>query len=112
MVVEGNLQDQSTSAEYVLGLVSEDQSNVLTLFIPMDVATGILTMTYYDEAAATQGPGAAVYKSATLYTNTDGIIMIDDVSNNTITGSVFFTAVDEAGNELAITAFFRELPLP
>ncbi len=111
MVTEGTVLDQSTNAEYVIGLVSADQRNTLTLFLPLDVAPGILTMQPYDETATTKNPGAAVYINLSLYTNTDGIIMIDTVTNNTITGSVFFSAVDENGNEIAITGFFNELPL-
>ena len=111
MVTEGTLQDQSTNAEFVIALVSEDQRNTLTLFIPLDIAPGILTMKPYNENAATKNPGAAVYMDLSLYTNTDGIIMIDTVTNSTITGSVFFTAVDEKGNEIAVTGFFNELPL-
>ena len=111
MVTQGKVQDQSTSAEYVIGLISEDQQNTLTLFIPMDVASGILTMNRYDKNASTKGPGSAVYMGLTLFTNTDGIIMVDAISENTITGSVFFTAVDENGNEIAVTGFFNELPL-
>ncbi len=111
MVTQGTVQDQSTRAEYVIGLVSEDQHNTLTLFLPLDIAPGILTMKHYDSTSPTKGPGAAVYVGLTLYTNTDGIIMVDAVTNNTITGSVFFTAVDENGNEIAVTGFFNELPL-
>ncbi len=111
MVTQGSVQDQSTNAEYVLGLVSEDQSNTLTLFIPKAVAPGILTMDPYDAAAPTKGPGAAVYIGFSLFTNTDGIIMVDAVTDNSITGSVFFTAVDENGNEIAVTGFFNALPL-
>ena len=68
-------------------------------------------MTSYDAASPTKAPGAAVYMGFTLFTNTDGIIMIDAVTENTITGSVFSAAVDENGKavDVADTAFIWEI---
>lgn len=111
IVNEGTIQDQSTSAEYVIGLVSDDQQNTITLFIPLDVNPGVLIMTPYDSSSSTKGPGAAIYKGLTLFTNTDGIIMIEAMQDNTISGMFAFTAIDESGNEMAVTGFFNELPL-
>ena len=68
-------------------------------------------MNHYDSSFATHAPGAAVYRGFTLFTNTDGIIMIDSAVDNTITGSVYFTAVDQDGNEIAVTGFFNQIPL-
>lgn len=112
IVSHGTLQDQSTSAEYVIDLVSEDLEYRLTLFIPLDVASGIITMQNKDSSVATSAPGAAVYHGSSRFTNTDGIIIVDEVSGNIITGSVFFTAIDEVGNEIAVSGFFNKIPLP
>ena len=111
IVNQGTLQDQSTSAEYVLGLVSEDEQNVLTIFLPLNVAAGVQIMLPYDDNSPTKSPGATVYKGLTLYTNTDGIIMVEEIQNDTISGMVAFTALDESGNQLSVTGFFNQLPL-
>ena len=111
IVSQGNIQDQSTSAEHVIGLVSEDQQNTVTLFIPLNVSPGILVMNPYEDSSATKNPGSAVYKGLALYTNTNGIINIEDMQGNTISGSFAFMAVDESGEELSVSGFFNQLPL-
>jgi len=111
IVDQGTLQDQSTSAEYVIGLISKDQKNAVTLFIPLDVTTGVLIMELYDDSAATKGPGAAVTKGLTLFTNKDGIIVIEAMKGTTISGTFAFMAMDENGNEISVTGFFNQLPL-
>ena len=90
----------------------EDLEYTLTLFIPLDVGSGILTMHFMESPDTASAPGAAIYQGSTRFANTDGIIMVDEVFQNTITGSVFFTAVDDDGNEIAVTGFFNKLPLP
>jgi len=110
-VTEGILQDQSTNAEYVIGLVSEDQKYSLTIFLPLDVATGFYPMTPYDDSSHSQSPGGAIYTDLTLYTNTDGIIMIEEMANNKITGTIVFTAIDQDGNEITVSGFFNQLPI-
>lgn len=111
IVDQGFIQDQSTSAEYVIGLVSEDERNTVTLFIPSPAAPGILVMNPYDADSATQGPGAAVYMGLTRYTNTDGMIMIEVMDADTISGTFSFLAADEDGKEIVVTGFFNELSL-
>jgi hypothetical protein len=110
-ITEGTVQDQSTSAEYVIGLISQDEQHTLTMFIPLDVAASLYPMTVYDADSPTKAPGAAVYAGLTLYTNTDGIIMVDEMVDNKITGTVVFTAVDQDGNEITVSGFFNQLPL-
>jgi hypothetical protein len=111
IITEGSVQDQSTSAEYVIGLISKDERNTVTLFIPLDVASGFLIMNPYDDSSATKGPGATAYKGSTLYTNTDGMIMIEAMNDNTISGTFTFVAVDENNSEIVVTGLFNELPL-
>jgi hypothetical protein len=111
IVAQGSIKDQSTNAEYIIGLVSKDQDNTLTIFLPLDIEQGVYPMKQYDPNAASKAPGAVVYMGLTQYTNTDGIIMVDAMVDNTITGSVHFTAADQNGNEIAVTGFFNTLPL-
>jgi hypothetical protein len=111
IVTQGTTQDQSTSAEYVIGLVNENEGNTVTLFIPLNVSSGILVMNPYDEGSAIKGPGAAVYMDLGLYTNTDGMIIVEAMKDNTISGTFTFVAEDEDGNEIVVSGFFNELPL-
>jgi hypothetical protein len=110
-ITEGTLQNQSNRDEYVIDLVSMDQQHTLTMFIPPDFTANFYQMKPYDEGSITKSPGGAVYVGLTLYTNTDGIIMIDEVVGNKITGTIFFTAVDQDGNEISVSGFFNQLPL-
>jgi len=111
IVGQGSIQNQSTSVEYIISLVSEDQNNILTLLIPFAVSPGSVPMNPYNPSSISNSPGATVNIGFTRYTNTDGIIVIDKIADDTLTGSVFFTAVDDDDNEIAVSGFFNELPL-
>jgi hypothetical protein len=111
IVAEGTIQNQSISVEYVISLVSEDQNNILTLLIPFAVAPGSVPMNPYNPSSISNSPGATVSIGFTRITNTNGIIVIDTITYNTIIGSLFFTALDEDGNQVAFSGFFNELPL-
>ena len=68
-------------------------------------------MNPYNPSSMSNSPGATVNIGFSRYTNTDGIIVIDKIADDTLTGSVFFTAVDEDDNEIGVSGFFNELPL-
>lgn len=110
IVAQGTIKNQDTSVDNVIGLVSEDKNIKLTLFIPFDVLPGRYPMKPYDTSSISNSPGATVDRDFTRFTNTDGIIVIDTIVDNNLTGSAFFTAVDEDGNEISVSAFFNTLP--
>jgi hypothetical protein len=112
-IVGGTIQDQSTTAEYVIGLVSDNTRYAVTLFIPHDVALGSVELRPYDESAATQGPGAAIYVGMWLYYATGGTLTVDAVSDDAISGSFEFTAVHEEDDTKIVTVAgaFDQLPL-
>jgi hypothetical protein len=112
-VVGGMVQDQSTTSEYVIGMVSEDTRYAVTLFLPHDVAPGQVALKPYDKSAATHGPGAAMYIGIWLYQATDGTLTIDSVSDDTVSGSFEFMAVreDDAAKTAIVAGTFNQLPL-
>ena len=113
VVKGGTVQDQSTTSEYVIGLVSPDERYAVTLFLPHDVAPGIIDLNPYDRSAATKGPSAAIYIGMWLYYATDGIFAVESVSDDAISGSFEFTAVhqEDAAKTVTVAGWFEQLPL-
>jgi hypothetical protein len=104
-------QPQPAGDEYVVVLSGIKPENTVTLFLPRNAAADMLMMVPYDANATTHAPGATIQLGSTLYTSTDGIIMVEATDGNTISGSMFFVAVDESGAELSVSGFFNALPL-
>ncbi len=112
VLVEGEqAQPQPAGDEYVVVLPGKQPENTITLFLPHDAAADMLMMVPYDASAAAHAPGATIQLGSALYTSTDGIIMVEAMDGNTISGSMFFVAVDESGAELSVSGFFNALPL-
>ena len=109
----GTVQDQSTPAEYVIGLVDDSTRYSLTLFIPLDVAAGKIPLKPYNKASPTKGPGTAIYIGMWLYHGTEGIMIVDSVKDNKVTGQFSFTAVHESdpSKVITVTGAFKDLPL-
>jgi hypothetical protein len=110
----GALQNQSTSAEYVLGLVSTDAHYAVSLFLPLDVKQDMLVLKPYDRNAAQKAPAAAILVGSTYYyADNSGIIMISDVTNGKISGSFVFLATDKTDTNkfVSVTGGFKGIPL-
>jgi hypothetical protein len=60
-VKSSKLQNQSTSAEYVVGLISQDDRYALSLFLPLNLKERTIKLAGYNDAAATKAPSAAIY---------------------------------------------------
>lgn len=113
-LVEGStLQYQSTTEEYVIGLVSPDERHTLTLFLPFELSDGLLTLVAYDSASPTKGPSTAIYVGFKLYVATEGFIDFVDTAGGKITGTFYFSAVnkDDASDTIIVTGEFSQLPL-
>ena len=111
MVSGEQAESQANSDEYEIVLSGVNAENTITLYLPRNLATDMLVMVPYDVNASTHAPGAAIQLGSTLYTSTDGIIMVEAADGNTVSGSMFFVAVDENGAELSVSGFFNALPL-
>ena len=72
IVEQGVLQYQSTSAEYVIGLISEDTRYSLSLILPMDLNSGPLPMLPYESGSFSKGPTTAMYIGVHLYISDGG----------------------------------------
>jgi hypothetical protein len=110
-VEEGTIQDQSTTSEYVIGLVSQDQNQTLSLFLPLDLGADFLTLKPYDSGSASKAPSAAIYIGLVFYTATDGFLWIESITDNTITGEFYFTGTNENGITAYVTGFFNQIPI-
>lgn len=111
-VENGSIQDQSTTSEYVIGLVSQDERHTVTLFMPHELSD-MLMITPYDSSSLTHGPGSAIYVGFTLYTANDGFFVFDEITDDTVTGTFFFNAAnqDDPNDIIQVAGSFSELPL-
>ena len=113
IIDKGTFQDQSTSAEYVIGFVSADFRYVVSLFIPLDVAPGAINFGEYPRGSFSKSPNAAIFIGSGLYYADGGVIMIELVDNNLLTGSFVFTGTWEADDsrKVTVSGVFNQYPL-
>lgn len=113
IIENGSIQDQSTTSEYVIGLVSQDERHTMTLFMPHELSDIMLTVTPYNASSLTHGPGAAIYVGFTLYTANDGFFVFEEITADFVTGTFFFNAAnqDDPNDIIQVTGSFNELPL-
>ena len=111
-VEQGVLQYQSTSDEYVIGLISEDFRYSLSLILPMNLNPGPLPLIPYNSGSFSKGPTTAIYIGVHLFEADAGLIMFDKVGD-TITGSFVFAAHDgdDPTRMIAVTGVFNQIPL-
>jgi hypothetical protein len=115
-IQDGIFQDQSTTNDYVLGLMEpgDFSRHSVTLFLDRGVQPGAIIMEPYDGNKAAKAPSAAIFIGAWYYYATDGVIVVDSIENNTITGSFSFNAVHEQDKSktASIAGTFANIPLP
>ena len=113
IIDKGTLQDQSTTDEYVIGFVSQNFRYAVSLFIPLDVAPGALNFGKYDRTAFAKSPNAAIYIGAGYYYADGGVIMIDSVDGNKVTGSFVFVGTSEydESRKVTVSGVFNQYPL-
>jgi len=113
IIDKGILQDQSTSNEYVIGFVSADFRYSVSLFIPLGVAPGALNFGEYPRGSFSKAPNAAIFIGSGLYYADGGVIMIESVENNLLTGSFVFIGTWEADNsrKVTVSGVFNQYPL-
>ena len=113
IIDKGTLQDQSTSDEYVIGFVSADFRYSVSLFIPLDVAPGVINFGKYPRGSFSKSPNAAIFIGSGLYYANGGVIMIESVENNLLTGSFAFTGTWEADDsrKVTVSGVFNQYPL-
>jgi hypothetical protein len=74
-----------------------------------------ITLIPYDPFGSTKAPSAAVYIEDVLYTAlADGMFILEEVTDDTISGTFFFEAVNENDPEdvISVMGTFVEIPLP
>jgi hypothetical protein len=113
IVESGEVQDQSTAKEYIIGLVSTDYRYSATLFIPHTVSATIIPMLPYEMLAQTKGPSGTIYIGMDLYTADEGVFVIEAVEGDTISGTFYFSATneDDPDTVISVVGAFNQLPL-
>ena len=113
IIDKGTFQDQSTSDEYVIGFVSADFRYSVSLFIPLDVTPGVINFGKYPSGSFSKSPNAAIFIGSGLYYADGGVIMIESVDNNLLTGSFVFTGTWEADDsrKVTVSGVFNQYPL-
>jgi hypothetical protein len=106
------LQYQSTSDEYVIGLISEDMRYSLSLFLPLDLSTGSLPLIPYESGSFSKSPTTAIYIGFRLYIADGGLVLLESV-DDTITGSFIFVAhdKDDPSQVVTVSGAFNQIPL-
>ena len=110
---KGTLQDQSISTEYVIGFVSADFRYSVSLFIPLDVTPGVINFGKYPGGSFSKAPNAAIFIGSGLYYADGGVIMIESVEKNLLTGSFVFVGSWEADDsrKVTVSGVFNQYPL-
>jgi hypothetical protein len=73
----------------------------------------MLTIVGYDESASAKSPSATVYTASTLYAATEGMIILEDSTDEVISGTFLFEAAnpDNPDDTVSVTGAFTDLPL-
>jgi len=111
--IEGStLQYQSTSDEYVIGLISDDMRYSLSLFMPLELGNGPLRLIPYEGSSFSKSPSTAIYIGFSLFEADGGLMMLEEV-DDTITGSFTFVAHerDDPSQVVTVSGVFRQIPL-
>ena len=110
----GVFQDATTSLQYVFGFAEKGAlaRYSVTLFIPLDVKPGKITLKLYPKTG-TQAPSAAIIIGAWTYYATGGTLTVDSIANNKITGSFEFKAAhqQDASKVATVKGTFNQIPL-
>jgi|GEM_PF-6562050 len=110
----GVFQDATTSLQYVFGFAEKGAlaRYSVTLFIPLDVKPGKITLKPYPKTG-TQAPSAAIIIGAWTYYATGGTLTVDSTSDGKITGSFEFKAAhqQDASQVVTVKGAFNQIPL-
>ena len=114
-VGSSKLQYQSTSLEYIIGLLSQDDRYALSLFLPLELKEGTLKLNAYNTSSNTQAPGAAIYiRMMWLYVADSGELVISkDPSGKKLTGVFRFTAhnKDDPTKVIEVVGALNDIPI-
>lgn len=94
VVMGANVQYQSTSNSYVVGMISGTERYIVSLMLPKTgLKQGVNKMVPYDQQLANKGLTAAIYINSFLYIADSGEInILSDPSTGTLTATYYFKA--------------------
>jgi hypothetical protein len=115
-VIDGGVvQDNSSYSEYGVAFVEEGTlaRYSMTIYVPFDVTPGEMTLKPYVREDSAHAPSAVIAIGMWLYLDADGTLVIDEVTDDTISGSFFFTTAreDDPTIEVTVAGAFNQVPL-
>lgn len=115
MIMSTAVQYQSTQDSYVVGLISDTERYIVSLFIPRQgLSSGKLSMQPYDQTLANKGLTAAIVINSFLYMALEGEYYFEiDPSSGILTGTYAFHAQskDFPDRFVDISGSINEVPL-
>lgn len=113
-IEDGYIQDQSTTSDFVIGLMQSGDfaRYFLSIMLKLDTATGTFPMRAYDHSSAAKAPTAAIFIGAWYYYATKGTYEITEITHEYVSGRFYFEAVREDGKGvITVSGAFNQLPL-
>lgn len=113
-IEDGFIQDQSTTSDFVIGLMQAGDfaRYFLSIMLKLDTAAGTFPMRAYDHSSAAKAPTAAIFVGAWYYYATKGTYEITEITHDFVSGRFFFEAVREDGNGvITVSGAFNQIPL-
>jgi hypothetical protein len=109
----GSRQDQSTSAENVIGMIGPNNRPAVSLFLPIDQQSGSFALKAYDSSSAVKGPTVAMYIGIWLYIAEEGRMEIEVSNDGKVTGKVlaYLVAKDDPQKDAAVYIQLKDMPL-
>jgi hypothetical protein len=109
----GTRQDQTTSAEYVIGMIGPNNRPSVSLFLPVDQKSGSFDLKAYDLSAPVKGPTVAMYIGIWLYVAEEGQIEIEISPDGKVSGKVlaYLVAKDDPQKDAAVIISLNNLSL-
>jgi hypothetical protein len=109
----GTRQDQTTSAEYVIGMIGPNNRPSVSLFLPVDQKSGSFDLKAYDSGAPVKGPTVAMYIGIWLYVAEEGQIEIEISPDGKVSGKVlaYLVAKDDPQKDAAVIISLNNLSL-
>lgn len=111
---DGYIQDQSTTSDFVIGLMQSGDfaRYFLSIMLKLDTKPGLIAMRTYDKSAAAKAPTAAIFVGAWFYYVTSGTYEITEITHEYVSGRFHFEAIRDDGNgTIIVSGAFNQIPL-
>jgi hypothetical protein len=109
----GSRQDQSTSSEYVIGMIGKNNRPSVSLFLPVDQKSGAYDLKTYNSGDPVKGPTVAMYIGIWLYIAQEGRMEIEVSADGKVSGKIlaYLVSKDDPSKDAAVVIRLKNLPL-